>query len=159
MIRIRNESDLKNWFKKNYQKLGFTKIIRKDIGIFPDFIMLEEGKKIKVELEIKSSNFILHKHSIKRVNKVICIKKDAELGVPIIELNNFKLIEFNKYSHYSIENQIYGLIKKEKIVTTNEAAKKLNLSYGAAEKGLMELLLKNVLERKKKDGVTLWLRK
>lgn len=28
MIKIRNESDFRNWFKKNYGELGFSKIIK-----------------------------------------------------------------------------------------------------------------------------------
>ncbi|MFH1802074.1 MAG: hypothetical protein ABH864_01325 [archaeon] len=44
MIKIRNESDFRNWFKKNCKKRGFDKILRHDIGRFPDFIMERKGK-------------------------------------------------------------------------------------------------------------------
>ena len=33
MIKVSNELDFKNWFIKNYRKLGFSEIIRKDIDI------------------------------------------------------------------------------------------------------------------------------
>lgn len=48
MIKVSNELDFKNWFTRNYRKLGFSEIIRKDIGIFPDFIMLKDNKEVKL---------------------------------------------------------------------------------------------------------------
>ncbi|MEK6855082.1 MAG: winged helix-turn-helix transcriptional regulator [Nanoarchaeota archaeon] len=159
MIKIRNEEDLKNWFKKNYKKLGFSDILRYDVGICPDFIMKEKGKSVRVELEIKSSHFLLHGHSIKNVDRIICIKKDIDFGIPIIELKNFKLIKYNQNSPYSLENQAYLLFKKNKVVTTSEVAKNLKISWGTANSYLKELILKGKVRRIKKDGVTLWLKK
>ena len=159
MIRIRNELDFKNWFKKNYKKLGFSKIIKDNPKGFPDFVMLENDKEIRVELEIKSSNFILHKHPIKEVDKIICIKKDIDLRIPIIELNNFKMIEFNKNSIYSTKSQILKLFRKEKIMTTVEIAKKLNIHWNSIEKHLLELTLDKKIQRIKKQGVNLWMLK
>ena len=159
MIRIRNESDLQNWFKKNYKKLGFSKILRYDEGKFPDFIMLENGQKIRVELEIKSSNFLLHKHSINKVDKVICIKKDVKLDVPIIELKNFQLVPYNSKTLYSLQNQILNEIKRSKIVTSSEISKKLKLNWNTAESYLKELLIERKVIRIKKAGVNLWLMK
>ncbi|MCU0642627.1 MAG: hypothetical protein MUF61_03595, partial [archaeon] len=96
MIRIRDESDLSNWFKKNYKKIGFSKIIKDNGGRFPDFIMIKDNKTVKVELEVSSSNFTQHKHQISKVDIVVCANKDADLGVPIIEIEKVKLIEWNK---------------------------------------------------------------
>jgi len=157
MIRIRNESDLNNWFKKNYKKLGFSKIIRYDIGKFPDFIVQEGNKKMRVELEIKSSNFLLHKHPKNKVDKVVCIEKDVDLEIPIIELNNFKLISPILKSKYSMQNQIYEIFKKERVVTTSDVSKKLKINWSTAEKGLLELMAERKLIRIKKEGVNLWL--
>ena len=92
-IIIRNEAELSKWFVNNHKKLGYSKIIRKDIGKFPDFIMLKNKKEVLVELETLSSNFILHNHDEKKVDEIICIKNDIEnnvLKIPIIELNNLK---------------------------------------------------------------------
>lgn len=156
MKRIKNEFELKHWFRKNYKKLGFSKIIKENSKNCPDFVMLEKGKEVKIELEIKSSNFILHKHPVKMVDKVICIEKDLELDVPIIELKNFKKIRFNEESPYSIKNQILNLFKKEKVMTSSEIAKKLNLNWNTADKYLLELALDGKVNRIKKIGVNLW---
>ncbi len=159
MIKIRKEADLKNWFKKNYKKLGFSKIVRQDIGIFPDFIMLEKNRRVKVELEIKASNFLLHKHPLKRVDKVICIKKDINLKVPVVELKKFKLIGFDKQTPYSLENSIYKMFNKEKILTNSEVAKKLNINAATANSKLTDLLIQGKIRRLKKRGITLWIKK
>jgi len=89
-IRITKESELKKWFMKNYWGLGYSKIIRKDIGEFPDFIMLKDNKEVKVELETLSSNFLFHNHDINKVDEVVCIKKDVHIDVPIIELTQLE---------------------------------------------------------------------
>lgn len=159
MIKIRDESDLQNWFKKNYKKLGFTKILKYDSMDFPDFVMLENGKKVRIELEMKSSNFILHEHPISKVDKVICIEKDIDLEIPVIELTNFKRIKFNKQTPYSIANQICQLFNKEIILTTIEASKKLKISWNTAEKAFLELALDGKVQRIKKAGVNLWVLK
>lgn len=53
MIGIRNESDFASWFKKNYKKLGFSSIAKDNKGRFPDFIIQEGDKKVRVELGIE----------------------------------------------------------------------------------------------------------
>lgn len=88
--RIRNEKEFKVWFERNYKKLGYQKIIKKDNGILPDYIMLKNNKTIGVELETLSSHFLLHKHDIKKVDEIVCIKKDLSLGIPIIEVKELE---------------------------------------------------------------------
>jgi len=84
---MKNEFEFKKWFENNYTKLGYNKIIRKDNGTFPDFIMMKDGKRIRVELETMSSNFKLHKHPINKVDEIVCIKKDVDLDVHTIEVS------------------------------------------------------------------------
>ena len=79
------KSNLQNGLKKNHKKLGYSKIIRGDIGICPDFIMLKNGEETRVELETYSSNFNVHKHSLEEVDEIVCLVKDVVLGKPIIE--------------------------------------------------------------------------
>ncbi len=55
--------------------------------------------------------------------------------------------------------EIISLIKKEKVVTSSEVANKLKISWNTADKYLLELLIKNQVERIKKAGVTLWVLK
>ena len=85
-ITVKSELEMKKWFENNFNKLGYDKIIKKDGGDFPDFRMLRKGKEIGVELETKSSHFVLHKHDVKKVDEVVCIDRDLELGIPIIKI-------------------------------------------------------------------------
>ena len=73
--------------EENFENLGYSKILRRDNGTFPDFIMERKGEVVKVELETLSSNFIVHNHDKKEVDEVVCIEKDIEVGVPIIEVS------------------------------------------------------------------------
>ncbi len=134
---IRSEMEFSEWFVLNFKKFGYSKIVRKDNGTFPDFIMRKNGKDIKVELETLSSNFILHKHDWRKVDELICIEQDVKLNVHTIEISdlNFiprlerisatidegtskkieKLIKERKYrnkSHF-IEDAINNLIEEE----------------------------------------------
>ena len=54
---------------------------------------------------------------------------------------------------------ILELIKKEKVVTSNEIAEKIGVSWNTAEKYLLELLIGGKIERIKKTGVNLWILK
>jgi hypothetical protein len=159
MIKIRNESDLRNWFKKNYKKLGFTNIVKSNTLKFPDFIMIENGKRVNVELETRSSNFILHKHPKKNI-KVICIIEDVKLNVPTIIIDKIRLMKFEEgESIYSYKKQAERLVKKSQILTTSEVASLLKISPITANTALLELALDGKIERIKKEGVTLWLPK
>jgi len=88
---IKNEEDLSKWFIKNYEKLGYTKIIKDNNGAFPDFIMLRNKKEVRVELEMHSSNFKIHKHNIDGVDEIVCLKRTANYNpqLRIIEMKEF----------------------------------------------------------------------
>ena len=89
---IKSEAEFTDWFKQNYKKLGYQKILKKEGGKFPDFLVLKGNKKIGIELETFSSNFLLHKHNIKYVDEIVCIKKDVDLDIPIIEAKGLDYI-------------------------------------------------------------------
>ena len=59
-------------------------------------------------------------------------------------------------SHF---DKILKLIKERKIVTSSEVAKFLKVSWNTADSYLKELLIEGRVERVKKEGTTLWLRK
>ena len=61
-----------------------------------------------------------------------------------MNIHNKKLLEF---------------IKKEKVVTSSEVAKKLNISWNTAEKYLLELIIDGKIIKNKKLGVNLWMLK
>ena len=82
---IKKESEFKNWFRKNYRKFGFSKIVRDDIGECPDFIMLRDKKEVGVELETLASNFELHSHHKDEIDEIICIVNNRDLNIPTTE--------------------------------------------------------------------------
>lgn len=55
--------------------------------------------------------------------------------------------------------EIEDLIKKSRVVTSSEVAKEIGVSWNTAESYLKELLIEGKVERIKKEGVTLWLKK
>lgn len=59
----------------------------------------------------------------------------------------------------SHREKILGFIKKSKIVTSSEVAKFLKVSWNTADRYLTELLIEGKVERVKKKGTTLWIRK
>ncbi len=118
MKPIENELGLKKWFEKNYKKLGYSKILRKDNGTFPDFIMERAGRIIRVELETDASHFILHGHDKDKVDEVVCIYKDLELDLPTREIDELKFIGRKKTITATVEKgtskKIEKLIKEKK---------------------------------------------
>jgi len=69
----------------------------------------------------------------------------------------------NKIVMYIIMNanskKILDLIKKERIVTSNEVAEHLKVSWNTAEKNLLELVIDGQINKIKKVGVNLWMLK
>lgn len=112
-VVIRKESELKKWFIENYKKLGYSKIVRKDIGECPDLIMLKNGQKIGVELETVASNFLLHKHDLNKVDEIVCVIKDVSLGKPVINISELKFIGSpNVKVTLSINRRVYTEFQK-----------------------------------------------
>ncbi len=108
---IRNEKQFAEWFKKNYKKLGFSKIVRGDISRFPDFIMIRNGKEVRVELETLASNFLLHKHPLNEVDEIICLRKDAKINKPTIEVKGLPF-DVNAKVTLSLSEEIYKQFQK-----------------------------------------------
>ena len=59
----------------------------------------------------------------------------------------------------NVHSKIIEVIKKERVVTSSEIAKEVNLSWNTAEKYLLELVIEGKIEKIKKLGVNLWLLK
>ena len=55
--------------------------------------------------------------------------------------------------------KILEYFKREKIVTSFEVAKQLKVSWNTADRYLTELLIEGKVERIKKRGTTLWMKK
>lgn len=98
-------------------ELGFSKIIRKDIGETPDFVMERNGKEVKVELETLSSNFSLHGHSLNKVDELFCLIKDEDLKLPITEIKGLKFEGKSRISatvNPETEKFLEEMVKKRK---------------------------------------------
>ena len=55
--------------------------------------------------------------------------------------------------------KIIDFISEKRVVTSSEIAKFLKMSWNTADKYLLELVLEGKIERIKKEGVTLWIKK
>lgn len=110
---ISNESEFSKWFVKNHKKLGYSKILRKDIGLFPDFIMEKNNKPVRIELETKASNFILHKHPINKVDEILCINKDVTLNKSTIKIKGLKFVPTKERITLSIDEELLKEIDKK----------------------------------------------
>lgn len=111
--KFTNEREFRGWFKENYLLLGFDDIIEDNKNKTPDFIMLKDGEKVKVELETFSSNFILHGHKKEDVDVVICLLKDKDIEVHTVEINMFTPTHHVKVS---IERDVVNILKSRLIV-------------------------------------------
>lgn len=58
-----------------------------------------------------------------------------------------------------IRKKIVSLLGKEKVITSSELAKHLQVSWNTAEKYLLELVIENKIIKIKKLGVNLWIKK
>ena len=56
-------------------------------------------------------------------------------------------------------DKILGLIKEEKVVTSSEVARFLKVSWNTADSYLKDLVIEGKIQRMKKKGVTLWVKK
>ena len=109
--KFSNEEQFSKWFEDNYNLIGFTQIDKQNRGNFPDFVMIKDNKKVRVELETASSNFIKHGHDASFVDLVICLVKDIELPVEILELNMFQF-QIPKKSSIQLEKETLALLNE-----------------------------------------------
>lgn len=109
--KFSNEEQFSRWFVENYILIGFTQIYKQNRANFPDFIMIKDEKKVRVELETVSSNFIKHDHDASEVDLVICLVKDTELPVEILEINMFEF-KTPKKSSVQLSNKTLALLNE-----------------------------------------------
>jgi predicted CopG family antitoxin len=131
MEKFNREKEFSDWFKEHFEMLGFSRIIEKRSLGFPDYIMELEGKEVGVELETMSSNFIRHHHDATKCDLVLCLVKDCELPIKIIDIPSFEYIKANrqttsfriesevwlKFKIYCVENRLeYGEVLRDLIL-------------------------------------------
>lgn len=64
-----------------------------------------------------------------------------------------------KKKFQDLKKDAIKLVSKARVVTTAEIASSLRVSWNTAEKHLLELALEGKLERLKKAGTNLWMKK
>ena len=127
--KIRSEKEFVDWILNNYSKLGYDKIIEVNDRSFPDIIAIKSGERIRVEVETKSSNFLLHKHPINKVDEIVCIEEDISLGSKVKVVKGLVYVPKD--------------IKKVSILLDDEQIKVLNSIKGVGEKEAEKV--KNIL--------------
>ena len=55
------------------------------------------------------------------------------------------------------DKEILEFLKKNRVITSSELAKQLNISWNTADKYLLELAFEKKIDRIKKKGVNLWM--
>jgi Mn-dependent DtxR family transcriptional regulator len=58
-----------------------------------------------------------------------------------------------------IAKKVLSLLEKERVITSSELAKHLEVSWNTAEKYLLELTIESKVVKIKKLGVNLWMEK
>ncbi len=61
--------------------------------------------------------------------------------------------------HMNIHKKILDFVDKNKVVTSSEIAKFLEVSWNTADSYLKDLVIDGKLERIKKEGVNLWIKR
>ncbi|MDO8509391.1 MAG: winged helix-turn-helix transcriptional regulator [Nanoarchaeota archaeon] len=69
-------------------------------------------------------------------------------------LNNKRCNDMNVHNEKILE-----YIKKNRVVTSSEIAKLLKISWNTADSYLKDLVIDGKIERIKKEGVNLWMKK
>lgn len=90
--KFANEKQFSDWFEKNIHLFGFDSIKSKHLNSCPDYVLLKDGKRVRVELETMSSNFLVHGHDPEDVDLVICLLKNVDLPVPTFEIEPFEYV-------------------------------------------------------------------
>ena len=66
----------------------------------------------------------------------------------------------NLFNHMNIhKDKILAYIQKNRVVTSSEIARLLKVSWNTADSYLKDLVIEGKLERIKKEGVNLWMKK
>jgi len=73
-------------------RLGFSDV--KFNSPFPDAYGIKDGKRVGIEFETKSRNFILHKHDVTQCDYIVCWKDNwKDCPIKVIELSKIDPIE------------------------------------------------------------------
>lgn len=72
------EKDIQNYFESHFKRYGFDRV--KKTVIDGNFIGWKKDKQYKIEIERKSSNFLLHGHDPDKINVILVLINDRDIG-------------------------------------------------------------------------------
>jgi len=111
---LRLEKELCSWFEKNFEIFGFKSIKKRNKRSTPDYIMIGwDGKEVGVELELRSSNFYTHEHSVDKIDVLICAVYDSKVPVKCYELHGFD-VEESPCLRIGLNPTLYRCLEKVK---------------------------------------------
>ncbi len=94
-IYFDTEKEFRQWFEKNYEKLGVKEIILSQ-EVCPDYVVkMEDCRILKMEAELFAINFKYHGHDPSKADIILaCYAKEEEvLGIPVMAINRLWLFE------------------------------------------------------------------
>ena len=71
---------LQLYFKGHFEKYGF-KDVAGPFNVGPDFFGMYKGKRVAIEIETESRNFIYHKHDVKCYDILVVLKDNTDIDV------------------------------------------------------------------------------
>ena len=86
-----NEISLREYFAVHSKEFGY-KIVESQTG-FPDWVLedISTGKRLRVEAEYESHNFISHGHDINGCDLIVCWRHNANIALPVLEVSTGKM--------------------------------------------------------------------
>lgn len=96
MVNIQNiirayETEVISWISEHHKELGYDAIIHENSRKGPDLVMLKNGKKVTVEVEIYASSFLKHNHNTDEVDEVLCVVNDVKLPLKTIKIKQLEV--------------------------------------------------------------------
>jgi len=94
-VYFNTEEEFREWFEKNYEKLGVKRIILSQ-AVCPDYVVeMQDGRILKMEAELFAVNFKYHGHDPSKAHLILaCYAREEEVtGVPVIPVNRLWLFE------------------------------------------------------------------
>lgn len=134
--KFNNEREFHEWFRYNFGLFGFDDVIKESFHSCPDFIVSKGDKQVRIELEIYSSGFVRHKHNPDSVDLVICLLKDRELPIEVLELNVFEFTNI-KYHINASNSSIKMFNALRKLLSKSNGNNSRTISHEEAMKYLI----------------------
>lgn len=108
----KSEAGVVYMFSRYHDYIDFYNIEMKTT--FPDAIAIRNGKKVRIEFEYKSKNFIIHGHDINKCDIIVCWVNDwIDCPLEVIELKSQLIPAIVEKREKRIQGQIVAKELKE----------------------------------------------